>query len=674
MIMAALRSVGGIVLTLGLLATTIGVAAAAQNAWSRASATVGGRITAIEASPVHSFDQTVWIGTDTGGVYRSSDAALSFTATNQGLSDLNVNALAVSPELHLDRVVLAGTDTLLFRSTDRGTSWASVQGLPTGQVVGLAFSPGVALPRSVYAAVAGQGVYRSDDLGQTWSALSATELTVAGMRGLSIADARGNNFHLLIWNDQELFLSDNSGQTFSLISNVASLASTLRFESAALTPDYRNSQTLLVGTRANGIYRSVDAGASYAQVLATVVGRVRAFGSSPEYGSDMTAFAATSSGGVYRSTDAGASWTARNTNLTFTDVTDLTFSNTFRTSGQMFVAGARGQVAGSGTRGDDWWTNPLIIPSGSIAGVGFSSAFATDSTIVVGTQNGVAFSGDAGASWTYSRAALPEGAVNDIAVSPTNYAVDRIVLVAIEGVGVYRTTAAGLYWFEQNTGLTSQATAQPRVVAFSPDMATDNTALMGGATGVFRSTTGGSIWEQINGIIPATDSVVALAIAPGGGAGRDIFAGTLAHGVFRTSGFNDGWEQKITGMTSLAVWDLAVSPTYLFDGTVLAATDEGLFVSTDRGETWNLVAGISSARAVAFSPAFATDATAFAADAAAAPTIYASFDGLQTWSPLGSALPQGAVLDLAPSPLYSGGGDVYAGTSSSDLYQYTLAA
>ena len=113
----------------------------------------------------------------------------------------------------------------------------------------------------------------------------------------------------------------------------------------------------------------------------------------------------------------------------------------------------------------------------------------------------------------------------------------------------------------------------------------------------------------------------------GSPSGRDVFAGTLASGVFRTTGFNDGWERKITGMTSLRVWDLAVSPNYVSDGSVLAATDQGLFVSTDRGETSDLVAGIPSARVVAFSPAFATDATAFAADAAAEPTVYASFDG-----------------------------------------------
>ena len=86
MIMAALPRVGGIVLTLGLLATTIGVAAAAHNAWSRVSATVGGRITTIEASSIH----------------------------------LNVNALVVSPELYFDGVVLAGTDISVLRSTDRG--------------------------------------------------------------------------------------------------------------------------------------------------------------------------------------------------------------------------------------------------------------------------------------------------------------------------------------------------------------------------------------------------------------------------------------------------------------------------------------------------------------------------------------------------------------------------
>ena len=68
------------------------------------------------ASPVYSFDAIVWLTTNSGGVLRSSDGGISYATANQGLGDLAVHALAPSPQIHLDGVVLAGIDGGLYRS------------------------------------------------------------------------------------------------------------------------------------------------------------------------------------------------------------------------------------------------------------------------------------------------------------------------------------------------------------------------------------------------------------------------------------------------------------------------------------------------------------------------------------------------------------------------------
>src|SRR5919106_4537198 len=97
---------------------------------------------------------TLYAGTDEG-IFKSTKAAGSWHAVNDGLTADIVSALAIDP--HHRQTVYAGTDTGLFRSTDGGRSWPSFsRGLPSLGIQALAVDPA---GRTVYAGAYGGGIY-----------------------------------------------------------------------------------------------------------------------------------------------------------------------------------------------------------------------------------------------------------------------------------------------------------------------------------------------------------------------------------------------------------------------------------------------------------------------------------------------------------------------------------
>ena len=116
------------------------------------------------------------------GVFRSTDAGATFEVVNNGLTELNVFALAVDPR-DAD-VVYAGTAAEgagnLFKTVDGGSTWARLgPDLPGVDVHTIALWPpnpdviAVGFGQNVQAGtglpVVGAGVYVSEDAGQTWT-------------------------------------------------------------------------------------------------------------------------------------------------------------------------------------------------------------------------------------------------------------------------------------------------------------------------------------------------------------------------------------------------------------------------------------------------------------------------------------------------------------------------
>ncbi|MFV9505258.1 MAG: WD40/YVTN/BNR-like repeat-containing protein [Oscillochloridaceae bacterium umkhey_bin13] len=142
---------------------------------------VGDTIGNIVVSPAYAADRTIFVATSApggnGNVLRSTNDGLNWTAITTGLptSERFITDLAVSPTFANDNLMLVGVwGHGIYRSTNRGTSWVRVRGLPDGFVDGsvrtLVFSPSFANDRTVWASL-GEQLLRSTDAGVTWASV-----------------------------------------------------------------------------------------------------------------------------------------------------------------------------------------------------------------------------------------------------------------------------------------------------------------------------------------------------------------------------------------------------------------------------------------------------------------------------------------------------------------------
>ncbi len=660
----------GLVLAAAALAAVWLTPAAAQTpVIAPVGGALSGRVIQVVASPLYVFDRNVWLLADGAGVYRSTDGGRAYAASNSGLDDLNVRALAAAPHDSSAGVLLVGTDSGVFRSTDYGATWAAASGLPPGAVHGVVFSPRPDTTPTAYALVRGQGLFASGDHGQTWTRYAAAGLLDKRFLGIAAAKHVDNQVALIAWTPAHVYVSHTWGSIFRDALR-ESRGETFPTEGevtwAGFLPTDGTNRNLLVGTRAHGLYGSDSHGRWWTRTL-DGVGVVRGLAYSPAYGTDRTVFAATSSGGVMRSTDEGRTWAGVNVGLGFTDVAGVSLSNGFNDDGAVVAVGAEGRAAASSTRGNDWWTPDWQMTAARVLGVGLSGRFAADATLAAVSQQGFHVSSDAGASWERRNAQLPSLDVSAFALSP-RYADDGIAIVGIRGRGVFRTPSAGAYWREQNDGLPATLTANPRVFAYSPRLEVDNTVFVGGPGGVFRSRTGGSSWEPSQLRIAPWDEVTALAVADTGGAASTIFAGTRVGAVYRSTDQGDRWT-RLFAAPSGQVRALAVSPDYATDTTVVIASASGLFVSSDGGASWSPAGGVTDATAAAFSPAYADDGVIAAASAGPQPRVYLSRDRGAAWSPLGDPLPAAAVTTLVPAPEFDGAGWIFVGTQNAGVFR-----
>src|SRR4030095_1279130 len=131
----------------------------ADNFWAQTNGPQGGDGIALATNP----SGHVFVGTQGGGVFRSTDNGESWTGIHNGLTDTNVRALAISGVGH----IFAGTFSGAFRSTDNGDTWVAINsGLEFPLVISLAINSSGDIFAGTFA---GGGVYRSTDDGDNWT-------------------------------------------------------------------------------------------------------------------------------------------------------------------------------------------------------------------------------------------------------------------------------------------------------------------------------------------------------------------------------------------------------------------------------------------------------------------------------------------------------------------------
>jgi photosystem II stability/assembly factor-like uncharacterized protein len=218
------------------------------------------------------------------GLYRSSDGGRTW---RKGELDGNDAMNLAQPTVE---TVWAAGHSVLARSGDGGATWQDVrpEGLPGLDVHGFAVDP--RSPRRLYAAIAGQGLFRSEDGGSSFR-LASREV---GPGVMAVAVLRDGTVLAGDMQREVLAASTDRGATWKALVQASVMG---------LAVDPSNPRNVLAS--GPGVLRSTDGGKTWSQTLelADGSGPVAFSPSDPK-----RAYAVGFDRTLYRSDDSGASW------------------------------------------------------------------------------------------------------------------------------------------------------------------------------------------------------------------------------------------------------------------------------------------------------------------------------------------------------------------------------
>lgn len=157
----------------------------------------------------------------------------------------------------------------------------------------------------------------------------------------------------------------------------------------------------------------------------------------------------------------------------------------------------------------------------------------------------------------------------------------------------------------------------------------EDVSLAATTSGLLVSRNDGKTWRYLPGDF-STLPLMAVALCPSHDQSLLAFAGTRGGVAWSTD--LDSWMLSKSPRDDVQVVDLAPSPTFLADGTILAGTmGDGVLRSEDRGQSfhaWNFGLLDLDVMSLALSPRFSEDRTVLAATATG---VFRSTNGGRAW-------------------------------------------
>ena len=244
--------------------------------------------------------RTLYAGTSTDGVLRSTDEGTTWMPANTGLSNVGEQCLAVG-----DSILFSGMGVApLFRSTDNGITWAEADS-------GLPGRDGVILPADGFLfAGTDYGMYRSSNLGVSWDSIN-TGFDPINMMFARLA-TNGTTIYAGTHTDPTggihggLYRSTDAGGHWVKI---------LGFGGETWIPGIFAHESLLLAWTIFGLDRSTNQGDTWAPADSGMGLEYREVGST--FARITTKIFTVVEGRLYRSTDQGLSWGRVGTSASF---------------------------------------------------------------------------------------------------------------------------------------------------------------------------------------------------------------------------------------------------------------------------------------------------------------------------------------------------------------------
>ncbi|HET9136568.1 MAG TPA: T9SS type A sorting domain-containing protein, partial [Candidatus Kapabacteria bacterium] len=419
------------------------------------------------------------------------------------------------------------------------------------------------------------GLFVSTDNGENW------EPRNTGFSVTTIFSLAANDAFVFLGTADGFYKSSDNGQNW--LPSITNITTTIVQVRSILT----NNNVVLTVTD-HGNYRSNDGGINWKVI------------NWPQYiislgASGDSVFAGTYNH-IYLSTDNGASWSDSAIGAFKNEVLAICCDKN-----NLYVG-----TFGSGIfthKGNEWRAvnNDLISAYGT-------SLIEKDNTIFAGIYGGVFQSVDAGNSWISMDSGLTNTRVMALieaenrlyagtmgsgaifssddgmhwAATPielqymtiTSFvAIGEHVFVGTESNGVYRTTDKGESWSPVNTDLNINT----RINGFA---ASNNDLYTCTSSGIFQSTNEGTTWNKLGGGVTGINCLGTYA--------GIVFAGTM-NGMFSTSDRGNSWT-IVDDIKNTAVTAIYVSDTMVF----ALLSGSRIMVSIDRGNSWHEVSTIGN--------------------------------------------------------------------------------
>ncbi|HVH33945.1 MAG TPA: PKD domain-containing protein [Tahibacter sp.] len=597
---------------------------------------VAGRINAI--TPVPGNEDTVYIGSAAGGVWKTTNAGASWTPIFDQVGTLPVGAVTLDPN-NVNTVWVGTGDKNgggcagyfgqgVFVSTDAGATWNARNGsgantMPLSIVNAVAVQPtdsnvilaGGAGTCSTAGTLSGAGVFRSADGGATWTRVLSTNVE-------DIVFVPGTNTVYAGLINTGVSKSTDGGATWTNVSTGLNAAgSRLRL---ALSPSDSNTLYALQGAR---LYRTTDGGANWSQTntaacegqctynltvsvhptdpATILLGTIRHFRST-NGGTTLTAMTSSwgtsqkvhqdthvvrysasnpnrfwvgTDGGIWRSDDGGLSYVNMNANLNITQFYDIAV----HPNDVNIVFGGAQDNGSSGRRTSLQWG--LTFASGD----GFMN--------VVDPSN----------PSRVFQTSYPSSNLPSILRSEANGSLGSYEMVPRAGLTASSTfpwvtplAAAGNLLFTSSNTLYRMPTNGSSWTAVSPNMGSAASVVTPQLIGVlmptYVGTSGGRIYFSPDASIPTPTFTNVTGDYPGGIVSDVAMDPTNAQRVFITrSGFGASrlyrsttggttWAAVGTGLPNVPANSVAIDP--LNTNRVFVATDIGVYESTDGGDNF----------------------------------------------------------------------------------------
>lgn len=619
---------------------------------------------------------TIYVGAPDGGLWKSTDNAVSWSTNTDQLAVIGCSDLAINPTnsqiLYLATGDGEASDSYsvgVLKSTDGGTTW-NTTGLTWTASQGRTISKLLIDPSNpnMLLAATSAGLWRTIDAGVTW-----TSVNTGPYNDIEFKPGDSNTIYAT---GSSLRKSTNNGANWTTISSGLPSSNVERI-SIAVTAANASYVYLLYGQSSDqgllGIYRSTDSGTTFTQ---------RADGS-PNYlgwnsdGSDsggqafydLTIAASPTNaeqvliGGVntWKSTNGGQNftimshWTGSGAPYAHADHHDIQYLN-----GTTIYDANDGGLFKSTNTGTSWSDVSANLVIAQQYRIGTSAS--TQNLIIAGHQdNGTNRLN--GATWTQ----VYGGDGMDCFIDRTN---NSIMVGSYVYGDYYKSTNGGSSFSDITNGLPVGQGSAEWLSVIHQDPVTANTYYAGGRSALYRTTNGGSSWSAL-GTPTGSGSVVEFAIAP---SNNQVIYAIKNNSISKSTDGGTNWTSITAGLpiSGLLLTNVAVSNT---DANVVYVTFSGynvankVFKSTSGGTSWsNITSGLPNVpcNTIVYHNSSANDAVYVGTDVG----VFYKDNNLASWTMYSTNLPRVAVRDL--EIFYPTGrlraGTYGRGTWDSDLY------